>query len=90
MATIHPSSGGHAQPDRAPYHKSKVRPDGFIEHSYKVSVLKSPLQPPDPNPIKHIWEVVKREIRIQNMLSTSLEELRDTITARIYISKGCF
>jgi len=35
----------------------------FLEHDNEFTVLKWPPQSPDVNPIKHLWDVVEREIR---------------------------
>lgn len=59
-------------------------------HNNEFSMLKSPLQSQDPNPIEHRWDVLERVIRILDVQPTNVEELLDSIIrALTQISKEC-
>ncbi len=67
------------QQDNAPCHKAQIISDWFLEHDDEFTLLKRPPQSPDLNPIEHLWDVVKREIRIMDVQTTNLQQLRDAI-----------
>ncbi len=59
---------------------------GFLNMSHKW-----PPQPPDLNPIEHLWDVVEREIRIMDVQPTNLQQLHDAIMSIwTKISEECF
>ncbi len=69
MTTVYPSSDAYFQQDNAPCHKAQIISDWFLEHDNELTLLKWPPQSPDLNPIEHIWDVVEREIRSQQICS---------------------
>lgn len=73
MTTLYPLSGGPFQGDTVPCHNTKIVADWFIEHGDEFFVLKWPPQSSDLDPIEHFWNVVKRNIRILDVLPTNLE-----------------
>ncbi len=65
--------------------------DWFLEHDNEFTLLKWPPQSPDLNPIEHIWDVVKWEIRVMDVLPTNLQQLCDAIMSIwTKISEECF
>ncbi len=91
MTTVYPSSDGYFQQDNAPCHKAQIISDWFLEHDNEFTLLKWPSQSPDLNPIEHLWDVVEREIRIMDVQSTNLQQLRDAIMSIwTKISEECF
>ncbi len=90
MTTVYPSSDGFQQ-DNAACHKAQIISDWFLEHDNEFTLLKWPPQSPDLNPIEHLWDVVKREIRIMDVQLTNLQQLRDAIMSIwTKISEECF
>ncbi len=89
MTTVHPSSDGYFQQDNAPCHKAQIISDWFLEHDNEFTLLKWLPLSPDLNPIEHLWDVVEREIRIMDVLSTNLQQLCDAIMT-IWTKKECF
>ncbi len=79
MTTVYPSSDGYFQQDNAPCHKAQIISDWFLEHDNEFTLLKWPPQPPDLNPLLHLWDVVEHEICIMDVQSTNLQQLRDAI-----------
>ncbi len=73
LTTVHPSSDGYFQQDNAPCHKAQIILDWFLEHDNEFTLLKCPPQSPDLNPIKHLWDVVEREIRIIDVQPNNLQ-----------------
>ncbi len=69
MTTVYPSSDAYFQQDNAPCHKAQIISDWFLEHDNELTLLKWPPQSADLNPIEHIWDVVEREIRSQQICS---------------------
>ncbi len=79
------------QQDNAPCHKAQIISDWFVEHDNEFTLLKWPPQSPDLNPIKHLWDVVEREIYIMDVQLTNLQQLRDAfISIWTKISEECF
>ncbi len=75
----------------APYHKTQIISDWFLEHDNEFNLLKWPPQSPELNPIEHIWDVVEWEIRIIDVQLKNLQELRDAIMSIwTKISEECF
>ena len=92
MTTVYSSSDGYFQQDIASYHKTHIISNWFLEHDDNEStVLQRPPQSPDLNPIKHLWDVVEREIRIIDVQPTNLQQLRDAVMS-IWskLSEECF
>jgi len=91
MATMYPSSDGYFQQDNAPCHKAWIISNCFFEHDNEFTVLKWPPRSPDLNPIKHLWDVVKQELRALDVHPTNLHQLQDAIQSIwANISKECF
>ncbi len=91
MTTVYPSSDGYFQQDIAPCHKAQIISDWFLEHDNEFTLLKWPPQSLDLNPIEHLWDVVEREIRIMDVQTTNLQQLRDAIKSIwTKISEECF
>ncbi len=67
------------QQDNAPCHKAQIISDWFLEHDNEFTLLKWPPKSTELNPIKHLWDVVEREICIMDVQSTNLQQLRDAI-----------
>ncbi len=80
------------QQDNTPCHKAQIISDWILEHDNEFTLLKWPPQSPDLNPIEHLWDVVKREIRIMDVQPTNLQQLRDAIKWKwtSEISEECF
>ncbi len=91
MTTVFTSSDGYFQQDNTPCHKAQIMSDWFLEHDNGFTLLKWPPQSPDLNPIKHLWDVVEREIRIIDVQPTNLQQLREAIMwIWTKISEECF
>ncbi len=91
MTTVYPSSDGYFQQDNAPCHQAQIISDWFLEHDNEFTLLKWPPQSPDLNPIEHLLDVVKREIRIMDVQPTNLQQLCDAIMSIwTKISEECF
>jgi transposase len=71
MDFMYPHNDGTFQQDNAPCHWARVVQYWFEEHSEMVWLPRSP----DMNPIKHLWDVVERSIRTQNLAPTNTREL---------------
>ncbi len=57
----------------------------------EFTLLKWPPQSPDLNPIEHLWDVVKREIRIMDVQPTNQQQLHHAIMSIwTKISEECF
>ncbi len=79
------------QQDNAACHKDQIISDWFLEHDDDFTLLKWPPQPPDLNPIEHLWDVVEREILIMDVQPTNLQQLCDAIMSIwTKISEECF
>ncbi len=61
------------QQDNAPCYKAQIISDWLLEHDNEFTLLKSPPQSPDLNPIEHLWDVVEREIHIMDVQPTNLQ-----------------
>ncbi len=79
MTTVNLSSDGYFQQYNAPCHKAQLISDWFLEHDNEFTLLKWLSQSPDLNPIKHLWDVVEREILIMDVQPTNVQQLRDAI-----------
>ena len=91
MTTVYPSAGGYFQQDNAPCHKAHIISNWFLEHDNEFPVLRWPPQSPELNPIEHLWDVVKREIRIIDVQPTHLQQLPDAVMSIwTKISEECF
>ncbi len=72
-------------------HKAQFISNWFLKHGNAFTVLLLPPQPPDLNPIEHLWDVVEREIGIMDVQPTNLQQLHDAIMSiRTRISEECF
>ncbi len=71
--TVYPSSDGYFQQENAPCHKAQIISDWFLEHDNEFTLLKWPPLSPDLNLIKHLCDVVEREIRIMDVQPTNLQ-----------------
>jgi len=60
----------------------KILSNGFLEHDNKFTIIKWPLQSPDLNLNKHLWDVVEPEICIMYVQPTNLQQLRYMIGNR--------
>ncbi len=91
MTTVYQSSDGYFQQDNTPCHKAQIISDWFLEHDNEFTLLKWPPQSPDLNTIEHLWDVEEREIHINFMQPTNLQELCDAIRSIwTKISEECF
>ena len=48
--------------DNAPWHKAKMVQECFEEHINEFNVLTWPPNSPDLNPIKHLWDVLDKQV----------------------------
>jgi len=71
METVFPGGCVLFQQDNAPYCKAKMVQECFEEHS-EFEVLTWPPNSPDLNPIKHLWDVLNKQIR--SMVATPLTQ----------------
>ncbi len=79
------------QQDNAPCHKAQIISDWFLEHDNECTLANWPPQSPDLNRMKHLLDVVEREIRIMDVQPTNLQQLRDAIVSIwTQISEECF
>ncbi len=70
--------------------KPKSSQTGFLNMTMS-SLYSNGLQSPDLNPIKHLWDVVEREIHIMDVHPTNLHQLRDAVMSIwTKISEECF
>lgn len=53
--------------DNMARHKPQIISNCFVENNNEFTVLKSPPQSPDPNPIEHLWDVAEHEIPIMDV-----------------------
>ena len=88
MTTVYPSSDGYFQQDNAPCHKAHIISNWFLEHDNDFTVRQWPPQPPDLNPLEHLWDVVEREIGIIDVQPTKLRDAIMSIWTNI--SEECF
>jgi hypothetical protein len=63
------------QQDNDPKHTSKYTRD-FFENN-EINVLKWSFQSPDLNPLEHLWDHVKREVRKRK--PTSIKDLKEKV-----------
>jgi len=58
MDSVFPAGNGMFQQDNAPCHKPKIVLGSFLEHVAEFQLMSCPPNPPDLNPIEHIWDVM--------------------------------
>ncbi len=64
---------------RIMHHVTKLK-SSLVSWTWQwVHFTQWPPQSPDLNPMEHLWDVMKREIRIMNAQPTNLQQLRDAI-----------
>jgi len=63
-----------ATSSRIMHHVTKLESNSnwFLEHDNEFTVVKWPPPSPDLNPIKHLWDVVERELHVLDMHPTNL------------------
>ncbi|GBN85056.1 hypothetical protein AVEN_48449-1 [Araneus ventricosus] len=65
------------QQDNAPCHKARILLEWFEEHTDEFHLMFWPTNPPDLNPIEHIWDVMERQLRAQTPPWPNISTLRD-------------
>ncbi|GBM96953.1 hypothetical protein AVEN_69321-1, partial [Araneus ventricosus] len=65
MAFVFPTGNGIFQQDNASCHKARIVLEWFEEHTDEFHLMFWPPNSPDLNPMEHIWNVIKRQLRAQ-------------------------
>nr|KAF6387391.1 hypothetical protein mMyoMyo1_007893 [Myotis myotis] len=79
MLMAYPNGDGFFQQDNVPCHGARIVQEWFQEHEEDFTLLRWPPQPPDLNPIEHLWDQVKRAIRQLVLQPSDLTELDSAI-----------
>ena len=61
----------------APCHKDRIVLELFQEHDVEFQLISWPPSSLDLNPMKHIWDVMERQLRVQMPPSRNISNLRD-------------
>ncbi|GBN00978.1 hypothetical protein AVEN_223699-1 [Araneus ventricosus] len=75
MLYYHPHGNGVFQKDNCTSHRSLLDIAWLDEHSSDFSVMNWPLRSPDLNPIKHIWNVLEKDVKAHHTTPATLTEL---------------
>ncbi|KAK3511397.1 hypothetical protein QTP70_007233 [Hemibagrus guttatus] len=79
METVFPDGCGLFQQDNAPCHKAKMVQEWFDEHKNKSEMLTWPPNSSDLNPIKHLWDVLDKQVRSMEAPPCNLEDIKDLL-----------
>ncbi|GFT41186.1 transposase domain containing protein [Trichonephila clavipes] len=64
------------QQNNTPYHKAKIVLEWFQEHDAEFQLMSWPLNSLDLNQIEHIWDVMRRQLRVQRPPIYNISDLR--------------
>ena len=79
METVFHDDCGLDQQDNVPYHKAKMVQDWFEEHSHEFEVLTWPSNSPDLNPVKHLWDVLDKQVQSMETLTPNLQDFKNLL-----------
>ncbi|KAK3505622.1 hypothetical protein QTP70_021284 [Hemibagrus guttatus] len=79
METLFPDGCGLFEQDSAPCHKVKMVHEWFYEHTNQFEVLTWPPNSPDLNPVKHLWDVLDKQVRSMEAPLHNLQDLKDLL-----------
>ncbi|KAK3512081.1 hypothetical protein QTP70_030362, partial [Hemibagrus guttatus] len=74
-----PDGCGLFQQDNALCHKAKMFQEWFDEHNSEFEVLTWSSNPPDSNPIEHLWDVLDKQVRSMEAPPRNLQYLKDLL-----------
>nr|KAF6360135.1 hypothetical protein mMyoMyo1_011093 [Myotis myotis] len=84
MLMAYPNGDGFFQQDNAPCHGAHIVQECFQEHEGDFTLLRWPPPSPDLNPIKDLWDEVKRAIRQLVPQTSNLTEMDSAINQAWY------
>ncbi|GBN46112.1 hypothetical protein AVEN_160555-1 [Araneus ventricosus] len=77
MASVFPTGNGIFQQDISPCHKARIVLEWFEEHTDEYHLMSWSPNSLDLNPMKHIWDVMERQLRAQTPPCPNIWTLRD-------------
>ncbi|KAK3567781.1 hypothetical protein QTP86_026451, partial [Hemibagrus guttatus] len=85
METLFPDGCGLFQQDNAPCHKAEMVQEWFDDHNNQFEELTPPPNSPDLNPIQHLWDVLDKQVRSMEAITSQLTGLKGS-AANILVS----
>ncbi|MCI4382560.1 hypothetical protein PGIGA_G00016250 [Pangasianodon gigas] len=76
MATVFPNGSSLFQQDNVPCHTAKIVQEWFEERDKEFKVLIWPPNSPDLNLIKHLWDVLDKQVRSMKAPPHNLQDLK--------------
>ncbi|KAK3539129.1 hypothetical protein QTP86_026698, partial [Hemibagrus guttatus] len=66
--------------DNAPCHKAEMLQEWFDDHNNQFEVLTPPPNSPDLNPVQHLWDVLDKQVRSMESITSQLTGLKGSAT----------